>query len=436
MLAKNILLIGLVIFGGCTSTPKSKTDSSFTLVVVPDTQNAVDFKRQKSHGFAIDSSEIFIAQMRHIASLGKANGGNLAFVASVGDVWQHMFSDMDLAHQQRGIGAMENTVINLAGLIEPEQTRDFEIPKAIEGYQLISDANIPFGVAPGNHDYDAIWSVAGFPANPEKSKTDEAGTVAHLGLVHIGGLANFRRAFGSDTKFFKNKDWYIDGYKGGGSSAQIFEAAGYRFLHFAFEMQAGDDVLAWAQGIIDRYPGLPTFISTHDYLNPKGERKPSAIMDLALGDPAGNNSAEQLWQKFIKTNDQILMVFSGHQLGQATRIDENDNGHKVYQLLSDYQERGQAGLDAGQPRLGNGNAMGIGDGWFRELHFHLGDDQARVEVKTYSSHYHTYSADLESYALWYKQREQPEFTDEAFYQADEFTLYLDDFVERFGKPRE
>ena len=113
-------------------------------------------------------------------------------------------------------------------------------------------------------------------------------------------------------------------------------------------MLAGNGVMEWAQEGIDRNPGIPTFISTHDYLNRHGERLPSG-MDLALIDPTEHNSSEELWQNFISQNDQIFMILSGHQPGQALRIDNNIAGNKVYQILADYQLRGQAGLDAGQP---------------------------------------------------------------------------------------
>jgi hypothetical protein len=420
--------------GGTQAQPvAASADSSFALVVLPDTQNATDYTHQKTEGFALDSADIFMEQMRDIARRGTANGGNVAFVAAVGDVWQHLSSAMDPEHEARGVRSIENPILGLEEDIQPEPTRNFEIPTAIAGYRLLSEAGIPFGVAPGNHDYDAIWSVAGYVPS-DKAPGTRSRTVADLGLAHVGGLASFRSAFGSDTDFFRDKDWYVGGYQGGGSSAQIFSAGGYRFLHFAFEMQAGDDVLAWAQGIIDQNPGLPTLISTHDYLNRAGERMPDAITDLALGDPAGNNHAQEIWEDFISANDQILMVFSGHQLGQATRIDDNQFGHKVYQMLSDYQGRGQAGVDAGQPLLGNGQPTGIGDGWYRELTFHLDREMPTVDVRTWSSHYKVYSSELESYAQWYKGIEQPEMSDAEFLAADEFTLTLDDFHARFGEP--
>ena len=418
----SIVLICIVAFGCSTDSPVTG-DETFTIVVIPDTQAMIDFRRQKAEGFAIDSANIYIQQMQHIASMGESNGGDVVFVASVGDVWQHATSSTDPDHEARGIRSREE----VTHWVQPTGTINFEIPKAVEGYQLISDAEIPFGVAPGNHDYDAWWAVAGTQPNARGRYP-----------MHVGGLNNFRGAFGSDTDFFRDKDWYVSGFEGGGSSAQVFTTGGYRFLHLALEMHAGDHVVEWAQGVIDNFPGIPTIISTHDYLTPRGERLPDGFvaMDLASIDPERNNSAEDLWQEFISKTDQIFMVLSGHQPGQAIRIDQNEYGHEVYQILADYQFRGQSAVDAGQPGGRAGRAAATGDGWFREMIFHTLDDNPRVDVRTYSSYYESYSSELDTYAEWYKEAEQPEMTDEQFHAADEFIVELTDFHSRFGMPQD
>jgi hypothetical protein len=422
-----MLRIGCTVLIGCIAaacSPEGPETSfePFTIIVVPDTQNAVDFRRQRAEGFAIDSSEIFIEQMEYIAGRSITNGGDVAFVASVGDVWQHVTGARDPDHDARGVPVLEGVEIGFERFIHPEGTLNVEIPTAIGGYQLIAEAGIPFGVAPGNHDYDAWWAAPVSDGGERSIK------------VHIGGLDNFRMAFGSDSDFFSDQSWYVSAFESGESSAQVFSAGGYEFLHLAFEMQAGDDVIDWARGVIAEYPGVPTIISTHDYLNARGERLPGGSMDLALVDPGENNSAEEIWQAFIRETDQIFMVLCGHQLGQAMRVDRNDAGHEVYQILSDFQERGQAGLDAGQPRAPNGFAAGIGDGWLREMTFNLGGTNPRVMVRTYSSHYGAYSSELENYAQWYRNREQPDMTDAEFLAADEFSIALTDFRERFGLP--
>ena len=248
-------------------------------------------------------------------------------------------------------------------------------------------------------------------------------------IVHIGGLDNFRSAFGSDTAFFSGKDWYVSATNGGGSSAQTFEGGDYRFLHLALEMQAGDAVLEWARSVIEDFPGLPTIISTHDFLNPRGERQTGRRMDLALADPGFNNSAEDIWLEFIRETDQVFLVLSGHQPGQAYRVDKNRFGHDVHQVLADFQRRSQAGVDAGEPV-----GQGLGDGWLREMTFRLDAENPRIEVRTYSPHYGAYASDLPTYAEWYRETEQPDMTDEEFVAADEFTVTLNGWRARFGVP--
>lgn len=427
----SLLVLYALVLSGCAAQG-ARTNHTFTIAVIPDTQNAIDFKRQKAQGFAIDSSDIFIEEMRHIAGRGVANGGDVVFVASVGDVWQHPTANMDPAHFDRGVTAIDNPYFAASLTTHPEALT-VEIPKAIEGYRLLAEAGIPFGVAPGNHDYDAIWAVASFPPNLQKPREEITRTVEDLGTLHIGGLANFRSAFGEDTAFFRDKSWYIDGFEGGGSSAQLFSAGGYSFLHFALEMQPGDHVFAWAEEIMARYPNVPTIVTTHEYLDRFGERTHAYYFEFALADPGFNNNPEQMWQKFIRKHDQIFLVLSGHNLGQALRIDDNDGGHKVYQIMADYQERGQAGIDAGQPLTSEGTSVGIGDGWFRELRFDLAAQNPTITVKTYSTHYKTYSGDLPTYGDWYKQQEQPEMSDQDFYRADDFVIELEDFHRRFKR---
>src|SRR3546814_6506114 len=114
-----------------------------------------------------------------------------------------------------------------------------------------------------------------------------------------------------------------------------------RFLHIGLEMAPEDDVIAWAEGLLRKYPGLPTIISIHDHLNVAGERKAIPAVDFDAVH-AEHNDPEELWQKLILPNDQIFMVLSGHQHGQSRRIDKNAAGHMVYQILADYQDRRQA----------------------------------------------------------------------------------------------
>jgi hypothetical protein len=415
--------------------PSKTKDTSFTLAVIPDTQNYVDYTRQKAAGFALDSNELFIQQMRYIANNSVPNGGDIAFVASVGDVWQHQTIVIDPEHVARGHERTANPILDKV-LEVTDKTFTVEIPKAVEGYQLLSDAGVPFGVAPGNHDYDALWTAAEFPPNLSKPFSELKMEAGDLGILHVGGLNNFRSVFGDDKPFYKDKPWYIDSFRGGANSAQKFTAGGYEFLHIALEMQADDAVVKWVESVLANNPGLPTIISTHDYLSVKGTREAVAIIDLSTADPQHHNDAQQMWDKLYSQHDQILMVLCGHQHGQNHRVDNNVNGKPVYQILADYQDRGQVAIDAGQAagRLGR-QGQAVGDGWFRLMEFDLAGTTPTVKVKTYSTYYKEYSGEAQNYSKWYKAHEHPDLSDADFLKKDDYTLELTKFHQRFSSAR-
>ena len=427
LLAATLALLTL----GCASPPEA-APGAFSIAMIPDTQNYVDYTHQRDAGFAFDASALFIEQMRWLSQQRPEDGGNLVFVAAVGDVWQHQSKAGDPAHEARGIHRVDNPIFQDHFAPTPK-VHSVEMPAAAAGYRLLHEAGIPFGVAPGNHDYDSMWTAASHPPNLSKPR-DEI-TMADVGVLHVGGLDNFRSVFGAQTDFFRDQPWYVASFRGGANSAQRFHAGGYDFLHVAIEMQADDEVIAWVESVLAAHPGLPTIVSTHDYLSGEGERVANAVIDLDRVDPDHHNSAEELWQKLLAPNDQIFMLLCGHQHGQALRVDRNEAGHEVYQILADYQDRGQAGIDAGQPLDPFlGGPVGIGDGWLRLLEFHLAGGAPRVEVRTWSTHYEVLSSDLATYAAWYRAHEQPKMTDAEFLAADAYEIPLPDFRARFGAP--
>lgn len=403
--------------GAAPAGAADSKDTSFTIAVVPDTQNYIDFSHQKNEGFAFDASEMFLAQMAYVAANVESAGGDIAFVTSLGDIWQHQTLLMDPDHIARGFKRGANPVLDTR-YAPTEKVKTVEMPMAIKGFEMIS-GKVPFSVVPGNHDYDAMWTDS-------NHLPDANGRGAKL---HAGGTRNFVSAFGQDTPFFKGKPWYVGAFDGGANSAQIFSAGGYRFLHIGLEFNPRNSALAWAAEVIKQYPGLPTIITTHDYMGGTGKRLSSPTIDNHAIDPE-DNSPEMMWQKLISQNDQIFMVLCGHQKGQAFRVDDNRFGHKVYQVLSDYQARTQTLKDVGvTPPTG----LGIGDGWLRFMTFDLGGVSPVVRVSTYSTHYKKRSRDTAEYAAWYRELEQPALTDSQFAQQDDFAFDLTDFRARFEK---
>ncbi|OZB13889.1 MAG: serine/threonine protein phosphatase [Hyphomonas sp. 34-62-18] len=430
LLPATALLAALGLFAACASPPAPETpapaDTAFTIAVIPDTQNYLDFTHQTAEGFPFDASELFLEQMAYIAENLESEGGEIAFVTSLGDVWQHQTLEMDPEHAARGFRKVPNPILD-SHFAPTDKVKTVEMPKAHEGFSLIA-GKTPFSVVPGNHDYDAMWTDSKFPPKAmTPAEVDPADIAGSLGVLHPGGLDNFRSVFGAETAFFKGQPWYVASHDGGADSAQIFEAGGYRFLHIGLQFDPPNDTLAWAASVIETHKGLPTIISTHDYLSKEGKRVPNAIIDGNAVDPI-HNTPEMVWEKLISQHDQIFLVLCGHQHGQAWRVDENANGNKVWQVLADYQDRNQTlkatGFKSDWP-------VGIGDGWMRLMTFDFGAATPVLKVQTYSTHYDQLSRELAEYADWYKAGEQPQLSDDAFHNTDDYTLALEDFRARF-----
>jgi 3',5'-cyclic AMP phosphodiesterase CpdA len=409
-------IAALLLVAVALAQPLAAKDTSFTIAVIPDTQNYMDYSHQKAEGFSFDASDQFLEQMRYIAANVESAGGDIAFVTAVGDVWQHQTLPIDPAHAARGFARVSNPMLDRM-VYASAKVPSVEMPKAAEGYRLIA-GKVPFSVVPGNHDYDAMWPVVPPKGADGKPKVPF--------MLHVGGLSNFGSVFGPQSDFFRGRPWYVGANDGGADSAQIFTAGGYRFLHIGVQFNPPNSTLLWVERIMRRYRGVPTIISTHDYLSTKGERLANPIIDPAAVDPEDNN-AEALWQKLISRNDQIFLVLCGHQHGQSRRMDRNRLGNEVYQILADYQDRGQSVKDAG------GKPAYTGDGWMRLMEFDMGGAVPVVRVRTYSTHYKALSGAMPQYAAWYRPHEQPKMSDAEFLAAEEFSLSLGDFRKRFDR---
>ena len=415
-----MLAFGCASLAAQTTTTASAT--SFTIAAIPDTQNYLDYSHQTAAGFPFDANQLFLAQMRYVERNLKSQGGDIAFVTALGDVWQHATLEIDPAHMARGFKSVPNPATAAMGLLPTAKTLSVETPLAKRGYELIA-GKTPFSVVPGNHDYDATWTDANHPPSAAGAAT------ASRGVLHAGGLNNFKSVFSSQSAFFKDQPWYVASHDDGADSAQIFVAGGYRFLHIGLQFDAPNASLEWAASVIKRFPGLPTIISTHDFLNTAGQRLANPIIDNSVVDPQ-DNSPQMVWDKLISQHDQIFLVLCGHQHGQAYRHDPNQFGHTVYQVLADYQDRGQTA--SGAPSKTSAKPR-IGDGWLRLMRFDMGPATPVVHVRTYSTYYQAFSADLPEYAQWYKPIEQPTFSAEAFLAADDFVIELQDFRDRFDQ---
>jgi hypothetical protein len=58
----------------------------------------VDYPHQPAEGFVVDGAAMFIEQMEYLVANTKSNGGEIEFVTSVGDVWDHVDYGIEQDH--------------------------------------------------------------------------------------------------------------------------------------------------------------------------------------------------------------------------------------------------------------------------------------------------------------------------------------------------
>lgn len=224
------------------------------------------------------------------------------------------------------------------------------------------NGKVPFVVAAGNHDMFAFASSAepyAITRNPFNA--------------FISGLSDYK-----PSGTYRPND-YLNTYK-------LFSAGGLDLVVITVEFGAGDDVLAWAGGIADRYAGRHVLFLTHDYLGQTNALRGSDPADLYLPrtyHPTTMNNGVDMWQKLVSTHPNIQFVFNGHVIAPVNPttpysvgrlVSTNQAGRSVYQVLTNYQTLSPAG-----------------QGYLRIFRFF--PSQGRVEVTTYSPYQNTSMTD-------------------------------------------
>ncbi|MFA7441051.1 MAG: metallophosphoesterase [Sphingomonadaceae bacterium] len=325
----------------------------FTVAVVPDTQNYSDITRAQPRG-----EETFVQQMQYLVE--KRAEKNVVFTTFVGDIVQH------------GDGQFRQKPADGTGQQFQEYDTRAEWDIANRAVTILTRAGMPFGMSPGNHDYDnySWWEEDG--RGPGARRPLTGGRVWDL-------------YFGPESRHFADRPWYGGSFNQGLNSYQFFEGGGKRFLHLALEMEPTPAALAWAQNVMDENPGLPTIVTTHEWLHPvlSGKTGRSNGYESYFAG-TGHLPPDDIWERFIRKNSAIFLVLSGHtwtptvngvSQGENLRIDRNDAGYPVYQVLQDYQ--GYTIGPDGKPDSANGGA-----GWLRFIEFDT--DRRKIHFYTYS----------------------------------------------------
>jgi len=271
MLATTVLL---------STGPIALAQSSFSIVVLPDTQNYVP---------SSTNAPIFTSQTQWIRDqvLG-ANDRNIAFVSHVGDIVSTAANAVEWQRAVASMGQLKNG----------------------------SDFVVPYGILPGNHDYGS---------------TSNKST----------GTATYVTNFGPAT--FAGASWYRGADPSGANAYQIFTAGGREYLHLALEWQPTVNLpvrtpspIMWAKSVMAAHPTLPVILSTHEYVddNPAGRS--------AAGNALFNELVRSNDQIFLVLCGHFHSGNNPNS-GEWHQVSANDYGKPVIEILQDFQDYSNGG---------------------------------------------------------------------------------------------
>jgi hypothetical protein len=276
-------------------------EGTFSIVVIPDTQHyahPTPSQGEGNQGEGVSrtvTNPTFAAWTNWIAA--NLEQQRIVFVSHVGDI-------VDKYHREQWAVA-RRCMDQLHGLV-------------------------PYGISVGNHDM-------------------------------VGGSGDstlFQEVF--PLSRFENFGWYGGCYVdpsgnlaisgNNANSVQLFEGAGKRYVALHLECNAPDNVLAWADRVLDKHSDRRAMITTHMGLGPlERPTKPQEYYDAPKGrmnwkkchGPHGN-TPQQMWDKCFCKHRNLFMVCCGDQSRtQAMRqTNVGSHGNPVHEVLSDYGTNG------------------------------------------------------------------------------------------------
>lgn len=173
-----------------------------------------------------------------------------------------------------------------------------EWEKATVAFEILDNANVPYGVSAGNHDVGTAISAVDY--------------------------SYFSQYFG--VKRYNNHLVYGGALNDNECHYDLITIGQYDFivLYLGFGVEAKPQTIQWANQVLKTYRHRNAIIATHAYLTAEGE------LDK-------NVQAQQIYDEIVVPNDNVSFVFCGHTDGNACVKKQINDNRFVYEILNCYQ---------------------------------------------------------------------------------------------------
>jgi hypothetical protein len=162
-----------------------------------------------------------------------------------------------------------------------------------------------------------------------------------------------------------------------------------KYLVIALNSGPSDAAVEWANGLVEKYEDHQVLLVTHMLLTKQGtfmtdadtDQWPPTAYYFSRRPGESVNTGQQLWEKLLSKQPNILMAWCGHVGVSAVtrRVDVGEHGNTVFSLMADYQ-----------------NAPHGGDGWLVLMTFN--PDQM-VDVRVFSPYLNAYKYDVDRFGF-------------------------------------
>ncbi len=262
------------LLSGCAPS-KPAAAEPFALIVLPDTQNYADARKDGAGRRAVpDYSRYFYDQTRWIRQ--DRDKRNIVMVAHVGDI------------------------------VQTDHPGEWQI--ADKAFKTI-DGAVPYVLALGNHD------LAGGRADSRETRFND-----HFPPSRLKTDANRGGHFGGG-----NENHYV-----------LFEAGGMKFLIVALEFAPRDVVLEWANRIVARHADRRAIVVTHAYLDNNGRRIARPAMGYRV---KGNSAEDMWQKFVSRHKNVFLVLSGHAHSCRLESVGEHGNVvHQIqsdYQFIAD-----------------------------------------------------------------------------------------------------
>lgn len=233
-------------------------------------------------------------------------------------------------------------VLHVGDVVDFDNYGQWEV--ASKGFDQLDAHHIPYAIALGNHDTEAVGFLSGSaaPGNVNQNLRKTSKVNAYFPVSRFQNQRGRYEADKSDNAYY------------------TFRVGDTNWLIMVLEFCPRMGPINWASDIIKEYFNYNVIILTHYHLTPRGE-----IADRNAG--YGDFSPQVVYDRLAKKHANVRFVLSGHVMSSALKTDKGEAGNNVYQLLQNYQNADHGG------------------GYIRLLEFDI--DKGTVAASMYSPYY-------------------------------------------------